>query len=121
MVDLLVISDGGDWTRTVDKVEFPFIRYIYSLYGATDKAANVHLPDEGHDYGPNKRYPMYDFMAKHLGLDRKALQNKEGVYDESPVKQVTRESLLIFPDSHYPSYSLTSLSDIFDCLKANSL
>ena len=30
---------------------------------------NVHLPDERHDYGPNKRRAVYEFFAETLRLD----------------------------------------------------
>ena len=113
---LLVVSDGGDWTRTVDKVEYPFIQSIYSLYGKTDLAKNVHLPDEGHDYGPSKRYAMYDFMAQHLGLNKRAIMGTDGAYDESFVEILDPETLLVF-NRNYPSHSLTSPEQVYDKLR----
>ncbi|HEX2852799.1 MAG TPA: acetylxylan esterase [Opitutaceae bacterium] len=80
---MLVVSDGKDWTLNVPKVEFPFLKAIYGYYGADDRVANVHLPDEGHDYGPSKRAAMYRFMAAHLGLDLSALPAKGAGFDES--------------------------------------
>ncbi len=64
----LVISDGGDWTAHVPDRELPFLRHIYGLYGAETNLESVHFGSEGHDYGPNKRAAMYDFMARTLGL-----------------------------------------------------
>ncbi len=114
---LLVVSDGGDWTRTVDKVEFPFIRYIYSLYGAEDRTANVHLAAEKHDYGPNKRKAMYDFMAEHLGLNKKAICDTDGDYDESFVQPASPESLVVFPNGSYPERTLRSPGEVYDMLR----
>lgn len=114
---LLIVSDGGDWTRTVNKVEFPFIRSIYSLYGKEDMTENVHLPDEGHDFGPNKRIAMYDFMSKHLSLNKQAICNAAGKYDENFVVPATPESLMIFPDRNYPVHTLKTVGEIYDRLR----
>jgi hypothetical protein len=65
----LLVSCGGDWTHTVPELEFPFLQYIYKLYGASNRVENKHLPDEEHDYGPSKRQAAYSFLIKHLGLD----------------------------------------------------
>ena len=47
--------------------------------------ANVHLPNEGHDYGPSKRDAMYRFVAERFGLNLAAVQNADGKIDESKV------------------------------------
>jgi acetyl esterase/lipase len=64
----LFISVGGDDTRDFPSVGFPFVRSIYRLTGQSDNVENVHLADEGHDYGPSKRAAMYAFFARHLDL-----------------------------------------------------
>lgn len=66
---MLVVSDGGDWTAAVPRVEFPFMRRIYEFYHAAENITNVHLADERHDFGPNKRRAVYDFFASVFGLD----------------------------------------------------
>jgi dienelactone hydrolase len=65
----LLISCGEDWTKNTPEVEFPFIRRIYGLFGREEDVANVHIAEEGHDYGPTKRAHMYRFLARQLGLD----------------------------------------------------
>ncbi|HWX22290.1 MAG TPA: acetylxylan esterase [Candidatus Binatia bacterium] len=80
---MLVVSDGKDWTRNVPQVEFPYIQSVYRLYHAADKVENAHFADEGHDYGPSKRQAMYKFMAKHLGLNLRAVTTPEGQFDEA--------------------------------------
>lgn len=79
----MVITDGGDWTANVPELEFPFLARIYSFYNAGSKVKNVHLADEGHDYGPSKRFAMYEFMATNLGLDISRIQDKNKEIDES--------------------------------------
>lgn len=67
---LLLVSDGGDWTSTNPELEYPFIQRIFSFYGAKENVRNVHLPNERHDFGPNKRQAVYEFFADVFGLDR---------------------------------------------------
>jgi hypothetical protein len=59
---MLLISDGGDWTKNTPHIEMPYIRKVYELYGAESKLDNAHFPAERHDYGANKRYPVYNFF-----------------------------------------------------------
>lgn len=93
---MLVISDGDDWTKNVPQIEFPYLQKVYSLYGKQANVENVHLAAEGHDYGVSKRMAMYDFMAKHLGLNLNAVKGKDGKTDESKVTIEKYEALLVF-------------------------
>lgn len=84
-----IVSDGKDWTNIVPENEFPYIQRIYGFYDAKDKVSNVHLPNEGHDFGPNKRQAVYDFFIETFGLDRSKL-------DESKVTVEPHEALFSF-------------------------
>ncbi|WP_025763889.1 alpha/beta hydrolase family protein [Dyadobacter tibetensis] len=95
---MLLISDGGDWTRHTARLEYPYIRQIYSLYNQPGQVSNVHLPDEKHDYGPNKREAMYRFMAKELRLDLKAILNSKGKIDESNIPVLSPKELSVYND-----------------------
>ncbi|UFH55349.1 S9 family peptidase [Spirosoma sp. KNUC1025] len=96
---LLLISDGKDWTKNTPEVEYPYIKTVYGFYGANDKVENVHLPAEGHDYGPNKRATAYRFLAKNLKLDlNKVLRN--GQIDESPNTILEPVALQVFTTEH---------------------
>ena len=83
---MLVVSDGGDWTSTTPTLEYPYLQRIYGYYGATEKVGNVHLPDERHDFGPNKRQAVYRFFIDTFGLDESKL-------DESKVTVEAESSL----------------------------
>ena len=94
----LLISDGEDWTRNTPEVEYPYLRKVYALYGAEDQVQNVHLTDEGHDYGFSKRLAAYEFIGKHLGLDQSQIPESED--DESFVHLLGKEELEVFNDSY---------------------
>lgn len=92
----LIISDGKDWTQHVPENEFPFLANIYKYYSASDKVKNVHLGNEGHDYGPNKRKAMYEFVAANFKLDIARVRDAAGNIDESKVTIEPQENLYVF-------------------------
>jgi uncharacterized protein len=97
---MLLLSDGKDWTKNVPQVEFPYIQNIYRYYGAEQNVQNVHLAEEGHDYGPSKRQAAYQFLAKHLRLDI-GRASKDGKVDETNSEVVRQEELVVF-NNQYP-------------------
>lgn len=92
----LVISDGKDWTQYVPQNEFPFLQRVYGFYGKQDFVKNVHLPEEGHDYGVSKRLALYNFLAQHLGLNINAVKDKSDKIDESKVTVEKESALYVF-------------------------
>jgi dienelactone hydrolase len=96
----LLISDGEDWTKNTPNVEFPYIRNVYSLYGAEANVENLHLPEEGHDYGYSKRIGAYRFLAKHLGLSLDKVTKADGSIDESFVVIEKEEDMYVFNAEH---------------------
>ena len=117
---LLVISDGQDWTDHVPEIEFPYLQKVYALYGKQGNVENVHLAGEGHDYGVSKRMPMYDFMARHLGLNINAVKDKKsGKIDESKVAIEKYDAQLVFgKEGKLPAHALKGLEKIKEVLKA---
>ncbi|TDX01389.1 exo-alpha-sialidase [Dinghuibacter silviterrae] len=66
---LLVVSDGGDWTDHVPRIEYPYLQKVYGYFGAEGDVHDVHLPHEVHDFGINKREAVYYFFSKYFHLD----------------------------------------------------
>jgi len=95
----LLVSDGGDWTDKTPEHDFLYLQKMYGLYGKQEQVSNVHLPDEKHDFGINKRTAVYEFMAKHLGLTLSAIQDAEGKIDESKITIEPEKSLYVFGDN----------------------
>ncbi|MDE3237275.1 MAG: acetylxylan esterase [Bacteroidota bacterium] len=94
----LLVSDGGDWTDKMPIHDFPYLKKMYALYGKQGDVENVHLPNEKHDFGINKRITVYHFMAKHLGLNLSAIQNANGAIDESAITIEKEQAMYVFGD-----------------------
>ena len=129
---MLLISDGKDWTKNTPGVEYPYLQGVYRLYGAGSNVANVHLPDEGHDYGPSKRAATYQFLARHLGLDlNRVLKNgraepvrrgsslqSDGIADETPNTMLDRDALRVFTPEHpRPTQAVLGNEAVMNLLK----
>ncbi|HWV74560.1 MAG TPA: acetylxylan esterase [Pseudosphingobacterium sp.] len=92
----LVISDGGDWTAHMPEHDFPYLQKIYGYYEKQQLIENVHLPQDGHDFGFSKRKPVYDFLIKHFGLDDKLVKDAQGNYDETKCTIEEEHMLYVF-------------------------
>ena len=110
----LIISDGKDWTQHVPQQEFPFLQNIYSYYNKTELVKNVHLPEEGHDYGVSKRLALYDFLVQYLQLNNNAVRNKEGRYDESGITIEQYPAMYVFGEKGetLPANALKSFEEL---------
>jgi len=112
---MLLISDGGDWTRNVPEVEFPYIQRVYDLMGVKGNVENAHFADEGHDYGATKRQPMYHFFAKHFGLSLDGMLTEDGRVDESAIKIEQVEQLYVFNKNNpLPAHAILNNIDGFN-------
>ena len=74
---VLVVSDGGDWTASVPQLEFPYLQRIWGFYGSESNVRNVHLPNERHDFGKNKRQAVYNFFIDVFHLDASKLDEEK--------------------------------------------
>ncbi len=96
---MLLVSDGGDWTKNTPRIEMPYIQKVYALYDAESKIDNVHLPAERHDYGPSKRAVVYNYLAQYLGLNAGKILVKNQ-FDEAFVKLLPKEDLMVFNEKN---------------------
>jgi dienelactone hydrolase len=94
----LLITDGKDWTAHMPEHDFPYLQKMYGYYGKTNLVENVHLPNEGHDYGPSKRDALYKFVAKNFNLDIHKIEDKDGNIDESEVTIEKEPLMYVFGD-----------------------
>lgn len=109
----LITSDGDDWTKNNPEVEYPFMQYIYGLYNKKENIKNVHLPDEVHDYGINKRLAMYPFMAEHLKLKLNNIQDENGKITENKVVIEDYANFKMFNDDNpLPAHALKSNDEV---------
>jgi uncharacterized protein len=114
---MLLISDGGDWTKNNPELEYPFIKRIYGFYGVENLVENKHFPDEKHDFGPNKRQVAYQFLAKYLNLDIDSI-SKNGVVDESQNTILSADKLRVFNENiKRPDNAVIGNEEVMNLLK----
>jgi dienelactone hydrolase len=89
---MLIVSSTRDWTRHTPSEEFPWIRHIYSLYGATGDVENTHI-DAEHNYNRQSREAVYRFFAQRLQMNL----DQEKLIDQ-PVEPLSVQDLLASSD-----------------------
>lgn len=114
---MLLVSDGGDWTKNTPRIEFPYVQKVYAAYAAESRTDNVHLPGERHDYGKNKRSAVYNFLGHYLGLNAGRIPYQDG-FDERFVTLLSADELRVFNDKNpIPSHALIGDGAVMNYLK----
>jgi hypothetical protein len=110
---LLLVSVGTDATESTPKVEYPFIQYIYELFGKSGMVENAHLPNDQHGYDYNKRAAVYPFLAKHLNLDLSKAMDRDGTLIEEGIIIEEIEALYVFDENNpVPANLIRNNNDI---------
>ena len=122
---MLVVSDGKDWTANVPRLEFPFIRRVYELYGpeVSSQVENAHFATEGHDYGPSKRQAAYAFLIRQWKLKTDGLLLPDGSIDEQGCTIEQPEALKVWgPDgAGLPADALHGIAGLYELLNTYGL
>lgn len=116
---MLLVSDGGDWTKNNPRIEFPYVQKVYSTYQVESRVDNVHLAGERHDYGKNKRAAVYNFFGHYLGLNAGRIPYQDG-FDESFVTLLSADELRVFNEKNLiPERALNGDDAVMNYLKLN--
>jgi len=94
---MLMVSCTGDWTVNTETIEFPAVRRIYELFGATEHLHHMR-DDAPHNYNRNSREAVCGFFAHHL-----AGRRNSGPVREKPYRAETMRNTLVFPDKRLPA------------------
>jgi hypothetical protein len=95
---MLLVSDGGDWTKNTPKIEMPYLQKVYALYDAESRLDNAHFPGERHGYEASKRFSVYNFFDRYLGLHAGRIYKDK--FDESFVTVLPKEALMVFNEQN---------------------
>lgn len=106
---LLLVSIDKDWTRFVPDREYPFIKRIFSFYGAENKVENVHLPKDSHNYQYSKRKQVLEFVAKHFNLSIEKIKDDKGEIDETPNVIESPEEMSVYREMEEKPKKLGSI------------
>ena len=110
---LMIIGDGGDWTKNTPEVEYPHLKYIYELGGKGANVEYAYFPDEKHGYDYSKRAAAYPFLAKHLGLDLSKAVKSDGSLIEAGIVIEDLKALYVFDDKHpFPEDAVRKNDDV---------
>ncbi|MBP6964652.1 MAG: acetylxylan esterase [Armatimonadetes bacterium] len=94
---MIMVSATGDWTKLTPEVEFPAIKGVYDLLGASEQVACVRF-DAEHNYNKDSREAVYAWFGRWILGNTEAASLKERPYDHH-----TDEELLVFAKEPRPT------------------
>ncbi len=111
---MLIVSDGGDWTDKMPEHDFLYLQKMYGYYSKTENVTNVHLPNDKHDFGVNKRAALYIFLAKQFNLNPKVIQNANGNFIDTAIALEAENAFYVFGDKgeKLPSHAVKGFDNI---------
>jgi sugar phosphate isomerase/epimerase/dienelactone hydrolase len=110
----LVVSDGGDWTDRMPEHDLLYLQKMYRWYGKEENLVNVHLPNEKHDFGFSKRKAVYEFFAKHLRLNLKAIESTDGSLLDTSITLEPETAFYVFGEKgeKLPAHAVKGFENI---------
>jgi hypothetical protein len=81
---LLMVSATGDWTTNTLEREYPAVRAIYELLGATDRVHGVRF-EAPHNYNRDSREAVYAWMARWLQGAPADVKREERTFTPEPL------------------------------------
>ena len=116
---MLVVSDGGDWTDKMPEHDFIYLQKMYGYYSKTENVTNVHLPNDKHDFGINKRTALYKFLAKQFNLNAKVIQNSEGNFVDTTINIEPENAFYVFGDTgeKLPTHAVKGFENVAKLFK----
>ncbi|MFN8093997.1 MAG: acetylxylan esterase [Vicinamibacteria bacterium] len=110
---MIMVAATGDWTKDTPRVEYPAVKAVYSLLGATDALESVQF-DAPHNYNRKSREAVYAFFARRILGATDTASYAEREFDTGPLKD-----LLVFFDRGLPPEAKTQ-AQITDALVADA-
>src|SRR5688572_19648202 len=84
---LLMVSATGDWTTNTLEREYPAVRSLYALMGATDRVHAVRF-EAPHNYNRQSREAVYAWMARWLQNAPADVRREESTFVSDPLPDV---------------------------------
>src|SRR5687767_11524917 len=100
---LLMVSATGDWTTNTLEREYPAVRALYALRGASDRVHAVRF-EAPHNYNRDSREAVYAWMARWLQDAPADTRREERAFTPDPLP-----NLLVFHQRAFPQHAVDAV------------